>query len=78
MTTLYGGNVETWRDWLSTENPVWSSRHGHAARRAPLSKLTTAHIHLTVIHLTSRSPETTVSAGAGPLMDTVPAECRHH
>ena len=39
-TSLFGGNVETWRSWLSVHHPVWWALRQHAARRRVLTRLT--------------------------------------
>lgn len=47
-TPVFGGNVETWRSWLSADHPVWWALRQHGARRRLLAGLTQRaadHIH---------------------------------
>ncbi|MGI8667374.1 MAG: adenylate kinase [Jatrophihabitans sp.] len=47
-TPVFGGNIETWRSWISAEHPVWWALRQHGARRRLLARLTehaVDHIH---------------------------------
>ena len=38
-TPVFGGNVETWRSWLSADHPVWWALRKHGARRRAIGEL---------------------------------------
>ena len=53
---LYGGNVETWRSWLSGDHPLWWSVRAHANRRRIIKTLISHH---RVAHVRLGSPRST-------------------
>jgi adenylate kinase family enzyme len=42
-TPVFGGNIETWRGWLSPDHPVWSSLRRLRARRRVIGQLAYAN-----------------------------------
>lgn len=52
-TPVFGGNIETWRAWLSPDHPVWWAARKFGSRRRYLNQRTKAQSHLTTVRLTS-------------------------
>ncbi|WP_375487469.1 adenylate kinase [uncultured Jatrophihabitans sp.] len=53
-TPVFGGNIETWRSWLTADHPVWWALRQHGARRRAIADLVRrAGPGLHVVHLTS-------------------------
>ena len=54
-TPVFGGNVETWRSWLSPDHPVWWALRRHGLRRSYLAERTRRSTHLRTVRL--RTPD---------------------
>ncbi|MCA1217974.1 adenylate kinase [Streptomyces sp. 8L] len=52
---IFGGNRETWAEWLTRDHPAWSAWRGHADRRAEIARRTRAarFAPLRVVRLTA-------------------------
>lgn len=52
-TELFGGNRETWREWLRPQRPVWSAAAGFTHRRDYLFDRTSRSAHCRTVRFTS-------------------------